>query len=637
FLKKPQGSEDFHQIVDFLNASHIRYALTENPTIYVSLINQFWRTASARTLDNGEIELNATVDGQDKTITKAFVRRHLKLADADGISTLSTTEIFKQLALMGYVTDSDKLTFHKRATTTASSLEAEQSKAVVPRYHGGSHVQARHKRLSNLPNEPPLEEEKVTTLENEHKSTKTVYNKAFITLTKRVKKLKKNLKHKRRRAVVDSSEDKEARKPLKTTGHIMESDDTKVVDFSTAGPKKDDDEITLVETLVNIKKSVAKDKGKDIMQETEPSKKIKKKMMIQISLDEEIALRFYEEEQAQLLVDEEYAQQIQAQWRYSFEEIKMLFDKTMESIRKFVPMESEGQIVYSKAREGSSKKGESLKRLVEEELGQEQQKKQKTKYLIIDWEIYTEGTRQYWKIIRVGNIIEERFSSSNPTEDKEIALWVELKRLFKPDEDDELWKFDLLKKEYPLSRGALLIMLVQKLQVDKDNGMAEELLRKIFMQAKRPQKYFNIYIVLDDQSFILSTFRGVDLELNSNIVLQNTSNNQVVNGGNNLPFVHADQIPAGITLQQLMFGSIIVIDNELTEGHELGLTASKVSHIAIIGETKKYEEAKRILALGWLLEEIHMTWDHLEKKWTRLWTNTKSLDDLCIQWLETSS
>nr|GFB92454.1 hypothetical protein [Tanacetum cinerariifolium] len=24
FLKKPQGSEDFHQIVDFLNASHIR-------------------------------------------------------------------------------------------------------------------------------------------------------------------------------------------------------------------------------------------------------------------------------------------------------------------------------------------------------------------------------------------------------------------------------------------------------------------------------------------------------------------------------------------------------------------------------------------------------------------------------------
>ncbi|GKD03043.1 hypothetical protein Tco_1178017, partial [Tanacetum coccineum] len=48
-----------------------------------------------------EIELNATVDGQDKTITEASIRRHLKLADADGISTLPTTKFFEQLALMG--------------------------------------------------------------------------------------------------------------------------------------------------------------------------------------------------------------------------------------------------------------------------------------------------------------------------------------------------------------------------------------------------------------------------------------------------------------------------------------------------------------------------------------------------------
>nr|GEY47840.1 hypothetical protein [Tanacetum cinerariifolium] len=94
--------------------------------------------------------------------------------------------------------------------------------------------------------------DKVTTLENELKSTKAVYNKALTTLTKKVKKLKKKLKHKRRRAVVDSSEDEEA---------------------------------------MNIKKSTTKDKGKAIMQESEPPKKIKKKEMIQISLDEEIAQR----------------------------------------------------------------------------------------------------------------------------------------------------------------------------------------------------------------------------------------------------------------------------------------------------------------------------------------------------------
>nr|GEU96624.1 hypothetical protein [Tanacetum cinerariifolium] len=72
--------------------------------------DKFWRTASAKILDNREIELNATVDGQDKTITEASVRRHLKLAYADVISTLPTTKILEQLALIGYVTNSDKLT-----------------------------------------------------------------------------------------------------------------------------------------------------------------------------------------------------------------------------------------------------------------------------------------------------------------------------------------------------------------------------------------------------------------------------------------------------------------------------------------------------------------------------------------------
>nr|GEV95881.1 hypothetical protein [Tanacetum cinerariifolium] len=112
----------------------------------------FWRTASVRILDNGEIELNTTVDGQDKTITEASVRRHLKLADADGISTLPTTKTFEQLALMGKTRTYTRRMgiripqsnvpssvpdaaitkeMHDglgRATTTASGLEAEQGR-----------------------------------------------------------------------------------------------------------------------------------------------------------------------------------------------------------------------------------------------------------------------------------------------------------------------------------------------------------------------------------------------------------------------------------------------------------------------------------------------------------------------------
>ncbi|GJU50276.1 hypothetical protein Tco_1219831 [Tanacetum coccineum] len=43
------------------------------------------------------------------------------------------------------------------------------------------------------------------------------------------------------------------------------------------------------------------------------------------------------------------------------------------------------------------------------------------------------------------------------------------------------------------------------------------------------------------------------------------------------------------------------------------------------------------LAFGRHLEEIHMTWAHLEKKRTRLRTNTKTLEDLCSQSLKTAS
>nr|GEW94362.1 hypothetical protein [Tanacetum cinerariifolium] len=45
FFSKSDASEGFDQIVDFLNAHTIKYALMVNPTIYVSCIKQFWATA----------------------------------------------------------------------------------------------------------------------------------------------------------------------------------------------------------------------------------------------------------------------------------------------------------------------------------------------------------------------------------------------------------------------------------------------------------------------------------------------------------------------------------------------------------------------------------------------------------------
>ncbi|GJR19798.1 putative ribonuclease H-like domain-containing protein [Tanacetum coccineum] len=97
----------------FLAGSHIRYALTANPTIYVSLVEQFWQTVTIKTLNDGEQQVTVTVDGHKFAITEASVRRHLQLADVDGISSLLNTEIFEQLSLIGYLSDNEKLTFKK--------------------------------------------------------------------------------------------------------------------------------------------------------------------------------------------------------------------------------------------------------------------------------------------------------------------------------------------------------------------------------------------------------------------------------------------------------------------------------------------------------------------------------------------
>nr|GEV70150.1 ribonuclease H-like domain, reverse transcriptase, RNA-dependent DNA polymerase [Tanacetum cinerariifolium] len=103
YLNKTKGSEGFHQIVDFLNSSHIKFALTVNPTIYTLLIQHFWQIAIANTLDTQEIQITTTIDGNVKLISEASIRRHLKLENSDGISTLPNTKIFKQLTLMGHM------------------------------------------------------------------------------------------------------------------------------------------------------------------------------------------------------------------------------------------------------------------------------------------------------------------------------------------------------------------------------------------------------------------------------------------------------------------------------------------------------------------------------------------------------
>ncbi|GJS34875.1 hypothetical protein Tco_0533257 [Tanacetum coccineum] len=365
--------------------------------------------------------------------------------------------------------------------------------------------------------------------DSEH-STVT-YTSALITLTKRVKKLEKKLKLKRRSAVIDSSEDEEAGLHNKdsskqgrmieeinedenlnlvksskqgeahdTAGHRMESDDTKVVDFSIASPQNDDDEVTLAETLVNIKMSATKDKGKAIMQESEPPKKLKKKEMIQIGHDEELAQKLHAEELVKDTARQEQERSffiaevrknmciyLKNQGGYkqshfkgmSYEDIRPIFERVWDQNHAFVPKDSEIEKEVMK-RSGFDLQQESLKQVEEEIVQQddvvseqvvkessrkaEGRLKRKTSkaikdkykdrinrmiqknlhlwsmwklFLILKNEMLNDFDRE--DLIVLYRLFNEKYASTRPGFD-DLMLWGDMKIMFEPNDDDAVWK-----------------------------------------------------------------------------------------------------------------------------------------------------------------------------------------------------
>nr|GEX77285.1 hypothetical protein [Tanacetum cinerariifolium] len=202
---------------------------------------------------------------------------------------------------------------------------------------------------------------RVTQLENELLTTKTIYNKAFITLTNRVKKLESQLKQKRNSAVILSSDEEVPSVHIEDSpkqGRIIEEmDKDKNINLAseqgevqeTTKHLRDDDDETLAETLLNIKRSSAKDKGKGIMQETELPKKLKKKEMIQLSLDEELAQKLFAEELAKKEVRQERE-------RYNMEkamELQRQLDQRKENNKPFSKAKvRKNMIMYLKNQEG---------------------------------------------------------------------------------------------------------------------------------------------------------------------------------------------------------------------------------------------------------------------------------------------
>nr|GEX70769.1 hypothetical protein [Tanacetum cinerariifolium] len=101
YLSKSEESARFDQIVDFLNAQIIQYALMVTPTIYVSCIKQLWATASIKKVKD-VFKLQALIDRKKVVVTEDIIRQDLRLDDADGVDSLPTEEIFRELARIVY-------------------------------------------------------------------------------------------------------------------------------------------------------------------------------------------------------------------------------------------------------------------------------------------------------------------------------------------------------------------------------------------------------------------------------------------------------------------------------------------------------------------------------------------------------
>ncbi|GJW98717.1 putative ribonuclease H-like domain-containing protein [Tanacetum coccineum] len=366
--KIPQSSGPHEKVGDEVVHKELGDRMERAATTASSLEAEQDSAASASTLDNGDMEITTTIDGKVKVVSKASIRRHLKLEDSDGINTLPTTEIFEQLPLIGaskgYIGVDTPL--FQTMLVQGHILQGEGSAIPVESHHipisapstsqpptSPPSMQTNHvaEEAANMPHDSPLLE--VASLEADLKSTKKVYGNAYTKLIMKVKKLEhkvKSSKSRRRAKIVISDDEDYQEDPSKQGRKIAQIDEDEGItlvqmsaqtqgrqeydlepDFEFTAPEEDytaepdistanvpvstvgpevstaSPEVrTAAESLVYIRRSATKrkDKGKAIMKEAEPVQKKTKLQLEQERLGLEEALRLQEQ------LDEEERQRI---------------------------------------------------------------------------------------------------------------------------------------------------------------------------------------------------------------------------------------------------------------------------------------------------------------------------------------
>ncbi|GKB48640.1 hypothetical protein Tco_0899393, partial [Tanacetum coccineum] len=320
---------------------------------------------------------------------------------------------------------------------------------------------------------------KVESLEADLKKTKQVYGAAYTKLIMKVNKLEKAVKtrHSRRRAKIVVSDDEEDSEDSSKQGRIIEEIDedagvTLLKQMFTL-ILEDEGQLVLVvvelillknqlvllvhqcqlvllqeqerlghDTAVRLQEELDEEERQRMARVHEAAQSFTEEewenIRARVEVDEELSRRLQEEERNKYTEVKRNKPMTQAQQRnyminyikhmgghtlqqlkrYSFDKLKELFETTMKNVNTFVPVETEDRGRASELAFGSSQatiidsaEVGSSKRAAEVELDHEDMLK------VFDRD----------DLVMLWNLVKERFNSTEPIDDKERTLWVELK------------------------------------------------------------------------------------------------------------------------------------------------------------------------------------------------------------------
>nr|GEV70917.1 hypothetical protein [Tanacetum cinerariifolium] len=531
-LSKSDASVGFDEIVDFLNALVIQYALMVNPTIYVSCIKQFWASVSIKKV-NDVVKLRALID--EKRV-----------------------EIFTELARMGYEKPPPKLTFYKAFFSAQwkflihnlvqcisakrvmwNDFSCSMASAVICLATGRKFNFSKYIFDSMVRNvdSPRKVGKGFSRVDTPLFATMLVQPQAVTEEEKdeEDENKKKLLRHWRlscsRRGLRSWRRNKRSKssglKRLRKVGGMI-----KAIDVDKA--------ITLVdmETQANLGAELQGRKDDDNAA-TKDASAAKPTEMLKFKEE----TNFYSSSQENMIV---YLKNMAGYKMKHFkgmtyDKVRPIFETEYKKVQTFLNPDRDEE--------------PTMKRVTEETMLQESFKKLKAVEVsgfestqdtsIIDPKYMSEeDVKNMLEIILVSKFkvealqsfedmlkgfdredldalcrfVKEKFSTAVTTEDKENALWVELKRLYEPNADDVFLKFQrymhdpltwklytncgvhqvsstrrhdifmLTNKDYPMSDVVMIFILSAKLQVDDDCEMARDIVMKIFMEANKPKR-----------------------------------------------------------------------------------------------------------------------------------------------------